>query len=269
VNLNLTEHDINEIISLITDCGEYAKKCFLSKDFQIYSKKDNSKVTSVDLEISNKIYDFLHKKYPNISIICEEQKSKNTDNNSFFLIDPIDGTSSFINNNHEFCINIAYIENLTPVFGVIYAPLFEGGKLIYNDQNNKINLLNLSNNHNKIITKTPFIDEKLKIIISPRTNIEDVNKLISDLYPQYLNNYSIQKLASAVKFFKLFENEANLYIHLKPTMEWDIASGNALIRSLGFDIFNLEYTNNKYYIGNKLKYKKSEFLNNKILVSTF
>ena len=36
----------------------------------------------------------------------------NDENDMFFLIDPIDGTSSFINNSVEFCINIALIKPL-------------------------------------------------------------------------------------------------------------------------------------------------------------
>lgn len=269
MSLNLKEVDIIDIISIVVECGEFAKKCFLDKNFKIYNKHNNSKVTSVDIEISNKIYEFLNKKFPKIPIICEERSLRNIESNSFFLIDPIDGTSSFVNNSIEFCINIALIYNLEPIFGIIYAPLFEDGKLAYNDLKNNIILKNFSKNNTQIISNLSYNRDKINIIASPKTNRDDINRIIANLYPNYLNNYSIQTLSSAVKFFRLIENEANLYIHLKPTMEWDIASGDALIRLLGFNIFNLKILDNKYIIENKLKYKKSEFLNNKIIASFF
>ena len=51
----------------------------------------------------------------------EEEYHKNT-NKNFWLIDPIDGTSDYINNKDEFTLNAALIFNLEPILGIIYAP---------------------------------------------------------------------------------------------------------------------------------------------------
>ena len=41
---------------------------------------------------------------------------------TFYLVDPLDGTKEFVSRNGEFTVNIARIENGVPVVGVVYAP---------------------------------------------------------------------------------------------------------------------------------------------------
>ncbi|MFM7558270.1 MAG: inositol monophosphatase family protein, partial [Alphaproteobacteria bacterium] len=130
----LNQTQIKQIFQIAEKCSFIAKKNFLNKNFQIFVKDDGSKVTSIDLEISDLIGKELTSIFPNIPIICEEKKLRDA-KNTFFLIDPIDGTSSLIKNSEEFCINIALIINKFPVFGIIYAPIFENGKFIFNDGN--------------------------------------------------------------------------------------------------------------------------------------
>ena len=48
--------------------------------------------------------------------------------NTFWMIDPIDGTKEFVKKNDEFTVNIALIEFGQPILGVVYAPAL---KVIY------------------------------------------------------------------------------------------------------------------------------------------
>jgi 3'(2'), 5'-bisphosphate nucleotidase len=41
---------------------------------------------------------------------------------AFFLVDPLDGTNSYIKGRPSFTINVALIEERRPVFGLVYAP---------------------------------------------------------------------------------------------------------------------------------------------------
>lgn len=132
-----TKAQIEQIVSLSLEAGEIAKKSFQAKDFEVMVKKDGSKVTSCDIEISKFFREKLSDIFP-YSIICEEALINEVYGENFFLIDPIDGTSSFIKGSDEFCINLAFVQNRKAVFGLIYAPLFESGKLLYNDERNNI-----------------------------------------------------------------------------------------------------------------------------------
>ena len=74
----------------------------------------------------------------NFKIISEENKSipyKVRRNwSSFWMIDPLDGTKEFLNKNGQYTVNIAYLKNNKPIFGVIYAPY---KKLLYYALKNK------------------------------------------------------------------------------------------------------------------------------------
>ena len=65
--------------------------------------------------------------FPQYKIVSEENSQ--TDNllaakeNEYFMIDPLDGTSSFIKKSDEFTVNIAFIKNKKAVFGSIYLPV--------------------------------------------------------------------------------------------------------------------------------------------------
>lgn len=71
----------------------------------------------------------------------------------------------------------------------------------------------------------------------------------------------IHRLSSAIKFIKLLEGKSDLYIHLRPSMEWDTASGQALLEMLGGKIFNISLSNNDFNFGLEMEYKKDGFRN--------
>lgn len=265
----LSQWQIDEIFKLGIQAGEIAKTAFLTNNFEIFIKKDNSKVSSVDLQISELIYKNLSKICPNIPIICEEALHKNLEDihETFFLIDPIDGTSSFINNSNEFCINIALIHKAKPIFGFINAPLYEDGKVYYNNNLNQIIFYNLKKNISEICHYQVLTKQQLKIVTSIRTKDEDIKNFIQQFYPQFINNFSLIKLSSAIKFFKIIDGTSNVYLHTRKSMEWDIASGHALINIIQLHLNNIYFENNNFYLGDELQYKKKNFINNSFVIN--
>lgn len=263
---SIKPNQINQIIDIILECAKEAVDDFNARRFVIYDKNDNTKVTSTDIKISALINKYFSKLFPQIPIICEEGQLKNTAATTFFLIDPIDGTSSFIKHDVEFCINVALIENLQPVFGLIYAPLFEGGKFFYNDSEGNVLSLLKPHNQPKIINNTSKINDSLKIITSARSKNDDLKKLLEQVYPQYQDNFIVEKLSSAIKFLKIIENQHNLYVHFNKSMEWDIAAGHALVKLVGNNIFKLESSHDKFIIGKEIGYKKAGFVNSGFIV---
>ena len=89
-------------------------------------KSDNTPLTQADKISHNLITEALKKITPNVPILSEESENIpfaiRKDWDSYWLIDPLDGTRDFLDGTREFCISIAYIENNYPVFGLIYAP---------------------------------------------------------------------------------------------------------------------------------------------------
>jgi 3'(2'), 5'-bisphosphate nucleotidase len=263
----LNKSQINQIAELVYEAGDIAKKYFFHKNFTQQKKPDGSCLTSVDLLLSDFLEKNLSKIVKNIPIICEENNLRNKQLDCFFLIDPIDGTSQFASGNCQFCINIALIKDSIPIFGLIYAPLFEN-KLVANQQveamlYNYNGELFLNNNLFAVAKKN---NTKLKIVASPRASLFDINKFIEVFYPDFLQNYSVLPVASAVKFVQLLLGEENFYVHLRPSMAWDIASGHCLLQTAYgdclFGLPNDDFKQNSKFMSlkyNSLHLKNSYF----------
>lgn len=265
----LNQQQIDQIFQLALQASDIASKAFLVKNFEVFVKKDGSKVSSIDLQISKLIANNLAKISPDIPVICEEGIKHQTNNQqTFFLVDPIDGTSSFINNSDEFCINIALIHNNKPVYGLIFAPLYQGGLAIYNNHLNEVIFYyHQQKKFEKFNYKKPSNDH-LKIVTSLRTKDQDIKTFIEQLYPNYLDNYSLIKLSSAIKFFKIIDGSANIYLHIRDSMEWDIASGHAITNLVQLQLIDLNFENNVFTFGDELQYNKNNFMNKKFVIKS-
>jgi 3'(2'), 5'-bisphosphate nucleotidase len=269
-----------KIISFALTAGEIATKFFLEKNFEIKKKSDGSQVTSADVAVSEFLREKLAQEFPQIPVICEEGDLREA-GDIFFLIDPIDGTSSFIANSVEFAINIALVQNKKAIFGLIYAPLFEGGKMIFSDENDKVKISSsLKRSSEDLMSFSSDVElmgssarlrrprmTGLQIITSSRSKDSDIQTYLAQSHPEFLQNFSVEKLASAIKFFRILENDADLYLHFRRSMEWDTAAGQALIELLGGKVKNLFFNQSKSEIGEDLIYKKPDFENQPFVAS--
>ena len=103
--------------SLIRDFGEIEK-------LQVSSKGPGDFVSSADKRTENILIDELLKAYPNFGILSEETGEINKKNKSNrWIIDPIDGTSNFLNGIPQFAISIGYEEDSKIKSGLIYDPI--------------------------------------------------------------------------------------------------------------------------------------------------
>ena len=267
------QNQTKKITEIALEAGKIAKKFFIEKNFRVQKKSDNSILTSADIAVSNFLHQKLSQEFPQITLICEERELRQISEEIFFLIDPIDGTSSFASESVEFAINIALVKNKKAVFGLIYAPLFEGGKMVFCNHQNQIILqsgFEFENFDQKILTQENFETakvESLKIITGLKTKNEQIKNFISQVYPNFLQNFSVERLSSAIKFIHLLEKKSDFYLHFRPSMEWDTASGQALVEVMGGKVKNLFFNKNQFSIGNNLTYKKTNFLNNAFMAS--
>lgn len=253
----LSQNQIEYIIDVAKKSGEVAVGYFNKKNFNVSRKPDNSEVTCADIEISKIIGAALGKNFSDIPVICEEGDLRNHDFETFFLIDPIDGTGSFAKFNEEFSINIALVKDKKVVFGLIYAPLFEGGKMIYSNANGKTVLETKSGERS---IKTMEKVDGIKIVTSKRTKDEKL-KLYMDIYHPGVETYEVVRVSSAVKFFYLIESRVNLYLHFRPSMEWDIASGHYLVELIGGELKKLNITPDNIDLDGEFSYNKKDYLN--------
>ena len=233
-----------------------AIKEIYSRGFEAIQKADGSPVTEADLKASNVINQVL-------SVSGHPVIDEETDKIPFeqrqrwkkcWCVDPLDGTKEFIKRNGEFAVNIALIENGKPILGVIASPVNEefivggpkhgvqyasfqdfmnGAEPAPIQRNTKPDLLSIiaSNSHH-----TPLLLDFLKKLSDAGLKTELTRK------------------GSSLKFFNLSMNQAQIYPRFAPTMEWDIAAGQAILEGIGGGVFDV---NTKL----PLSYNKENLLN--------
>jgi 3'(2'), 5'-bisphosphate nucleotidase len=192
-------------------------------DISISYKEDRSPLTLADGVSHRIITAKLAELSPGIPIMSEEGKDipyeERKDWAYYWCVDPLDGTKEFIKRNGEFTVNIALINQNTPVLGVIYVPvtrmLYYGGKGIGSWK------------------KSP--DAAPRQLLAAKKNGECTavasRTHSSDEEAAILTKYNVTKTISAgssLKFCMVAEGIAQIYYRHGPTMEWDTAAGHAI-----------------------------------------
>lgn len=233
---------IQYLKKIIIQAGEKSVEA-RKQGLKIIIKHDNSPVTNADKEISDFIFEKLIIMSPNIPVICEERTAENINNQEqFWLIDPIDGTRSYIENSNHFTVNIALIINNIVEYGFIYIPV--AGMLYYTDEHKK---LVIEKNNQIIQPNIHQKDDYVAVVSSKNMDILVQNYLAKNQL------YNILSIPSSIKLCLVAESACDVYPKFGNTMEWDTAAGHALIKATGGNVMTLD--------GRELEYNKLNFLN--------
>jgi 3'(2'), 5'-bisphosphate nucleotidase len=255
----MNKKEIQLLINVVLESGEIALDYFNDKNIKVTKKTDNSPVTQADKKISKLIKETLTKNFPEISIICEENKNRSIIGDTFWLIDPIDGTKDFINKRNEFTINIGLIKNNIPIFGIVYAPKMPNAPLYYIDENKKLICFEVLNNKKREINPSKVIKkDKITIVTSKRCKNETINSYLQDNFPKInVSKIEVKHISSSFKFCELIEDRTDIFLNLEPTMEWDTAAGHALAIANQAITLNPDKTLLRY---NKIDLKNNGFI---------
>ena len=216
-------------------------------------KKDNTPVTNGDIEVNKIILNNLKKLTPDIPIVSEENsENKNTKLNTFWLVDPIDGTYSYINNQDEFTLNAGLIINKSAIAGIVYAPAIN--RLFYSYGNNISYEIN--NDNEKVINNKKEINKNLIKAVSYSNKLKPE---IIDIHKK-LNVKEYKKMNSSLKFCVVATGEFQVYAAEPRAREWDIAAGHAIIKNSGGVITDFD--------GNEIYYGKNGFKNPSIILKS-
>ncbi len=219
---------IEEIIKSLTQVFIEAGNLSIelrNKGLTKHIKKDKTPVTNADIEVNNIILNNLKKISPSIPIVSEEtSENKNLDLNTFWLVDPIDGTYDYIHNRDEFTLNAGLIINKVAVAGIIYAPAKNrmfysyGNNISYELKDNKEEVLN-----NKNIDKNNIKAVSYSNNLKPE--IIEIHKKLR--VKEYI------KMKSSLKFCVIAAGEFHVYAAEPRANEWDIAAGHVILKNSG------------------------------------
>lgn len=238
MTMQFKDINIEDIKNIALKAGDAIMQIY-NKDFKVDFKDDKSPLTEADLKSNEIICNELQKLYPSIPLMSEENKqtdySIRKDWEYYFCIDPIDGTKEFIKKNGEFTVNIALIYKNTPVLGVVYAPALSDMYYAKQDEGAFIEKISNSKTVEGSKKKLPYItnsDDKFTVVASKSHLSEETQKFIDDLTITYPLLTSSSK-GSSLKLCMVAEGIADIYPRLAPTMEWDTAAADAIVRCAG------------------------------------
>ncbi|MCX5497752.1 3'(2'),5'-bisphosphate nucleotidase CysQ [Kaistia dalseonensis] len=202
------------------------------QNFSVDEKADASPVTEADRQAEEIILAELRKLAPGVPVIAEESCCAGripAVHDEFFLVDPVDGTREFICRNGDFTVNIALIRAGLPVLGIVYAPVH--GCLFVGRLGHGAERLSIA--HGVIEARRPIHvaappEIPPRIICSRSHRTAETDHFIGR-YP----GASLVSAGSSLKFCLMAAGEADLYPRMGPTMQWDTAAGDAVLRAAG------------------------------------
>lgn len=241
------------IIDAARDAGIKILEVYNSEDFGVEEKGDHSPLTKADQLAHETIVEKL--KETELPILSEEGAKipyeERKEWEYFWMVDPLDGTKEFIKKNGEFTVNIALIHNQKPILGVVYAPVLD--KLYFGGEG--IGAFKSENMDPQVELKIIKNENEAKRIVASRSHLNEETKKYIEQY----KDAETVSMGSSLKFMLIADSEADIYPRFAPTMEWDTAASNAVLRGLNIEVINME--DNK-----PLRYNKENLLNPHFLV---
>lgn len=234
---------------------------YYNDGFNAIDKADGTPVTDADKASSDLIHQRLAE--TNIPVIGEEitnlPYSERVTWTKNWCVDPLDGTNEFISKNGEFAINIAFIENHQPTFGIIVAPTTR--EIIFGGKDTGVFVGNFDEHgtlvNQKEIQPNLVMNDSLRILTSRSYHSKETESFIQKVLKSNQKANYVHK-GSALKFFDLALGNADFYPRFGTTMEWDIAAGQAILEALGGEVKDV--SENKDLIYNKLDLKNPHFI---------
>jgi 3'(2'), 5'-bisphosphate nucleotidase len=237
---------VDELAEAAREAGE-AILTIVRRGFEVEAKHDTSPVTEADRAAELVILAALARAAPGVPVIAEEEVAAGripAHDDTYFLVDPLDGTKEFIRGGDDYTVNIGLIERGVPKLGVVFAPAT--GRL-----------------HGGCVGQGAWLDEGYgRSAVRTRERGEQVTAVASK---SHLNQATIDYLEAAVgacgyvsigsslKFCIVAEGRADIYPRAAPTSEWDTAAGHAVLLAAGGLVDGPD--------GGPLQYGKQAFLN--------
>lgn len=224
--------DFEKVINIIKETDIIFFDNNLRNDYKEKGKADF--VTRADIEISNFLHHRLGEEFPDVGFLSEEEEQRNILNNDYWILDPIDGTTNFMNQISLSAISLGYCSGGVITAGVIYIPY--ANELFY-AQMGKGAFLN--GKPIKCGAKTVLAD-CLGLMEFNAYFKNDSESALDHAAKIYLQCQDIRTFGSAaVELAYIACGRADVFLgrYLKP---WDYAAGVAIVSEAGGKVGDLE-----------------------------
>ena len=234
VSMNVCDY-LDDVRQLAKQAGEKILEVY-GTEFSVEDKDDKSPLTAADLASHNAIVAGLNALTPDIPVLSEEDAKIPFETRAawqtYWLIDPLDGTKEFIKRNGEFTVNIALIRDGEPVLGVVYVPV---SGVTYAACEGRGSIKEVPGEGEQPI-HVRKLSEGPVAVVGSRSHQGDSLKA----YLEKLGNHEIVSMGSSLKICLVAEGAADVYPRLGLTSEWDTAAAHCVVVQAGGRLTDLE-----------------------------
>lgn len=232
-----------ELIKIIKKAGKILKKGYYSnKDVTFKAKKDL--VTKYDVAVENYLKKKFSKKFKEFNIIAEESDNTTIEFNNSIIIDPIDGTTNFVNGVPHTAISVGVYKDKKPYLAIVYNPILDElyeakiGKGAY--LNGKKLEVSKEENFQKALIATGFP-------YSSGTNSDDLNDVIKKLKDILPLCQDIRRLGSAsIDLCMVAKGTFEGYYEMN-LKAWDVSAGILILTEAGGTVSTIDGSEYKLF----------------------
>jgi 3'(2'), 5'-bisphosphate nucleotidase len=259
MSLQTYEHELSVALELAREAGAAILDLYEGPlDIEQKSGADDREpVTQADKLANEIIVARLRQDFPDDGILAEESidTSHRLDKSRVWMIDPLDGTTGFIDGNGDFAVQIGLTENGNCVLGVVYQPLTgvlyravrDGGAWI--ERPDYEPALARVSEHREIST--------MRLAASRSHRSPRMDKVVQ----AFGIKEEVRRGSVGIKVGLIVEQQCDLYIHLSPrTKQWDTCAPEVILHEAGGCLTDL--------FGQPLRYNHADVQNRNGVVSS-
>jgi 3'(2'), 5'-bisphosphate nucleotidase len=230
--------ELDRLALAFADLASHAGRVIMDvygTDFEVRRKADLSPVSEADEAAEALIVPGVQRLLPGVPILAEEAVSRDglvAIGSEFILIDPLDGTKEFVSRNGEFTVNVALVRDGVPVAGCVFAPALD--RMYVGGTTAATGVVPPGADVGPLAPMTTRRYPSELVAVASRSHAdEQTAAFLADL-----GVVSTRSAGSSLKFCLVAEGSADVYPRFGPTMEWDTAAGDAVLRAAGGTVTN-------------------------------
>ncbi len=213
-----------QIMPAITEAGNQAQA--LQQTTEAEFKSDGSPVTEADRLANQIIVDYLEKHFSDDAILSEEitDNKKRLDSQRTWIIDPIDGTSAFVEGRDDWAVQVALAEGNSLVLGILFIP--HAGRAYIGIPNHGAWIEEHGQRKTCHIPKNP---ENILLASRSKRNAEAMKQAKA-----ILSDFTASSVSSVgVKVDHMLRGKGSVYVNPSAIHEWDYAAPAAVLIAAG------------------------------------
>jgi 3'(2'), 5'-bisphosphate nucleotidase len=216
--------ELGKIIDGMVKAGEKVLEVY-ETDFSTEKKDDDSPITQADIESNKILKEVLGE--TGITILSEEDvdDKKRLSEEKIWIIDPLDGTTDFVNRTGEFTIMVGLVEKQKSILGLIYWPI---KKKMYLAESGK-GAFRHDEEWEKIETTMMSEMQNCQALVSRHHLSEKEKKLLDEMEISV-----VTEMGSSLKVTEIASGKAEVFVTTTNKMkQWDTCASNCIISEAG------------------------------------